>query len=145
MPRESLFIPLYQMRAPKALASVQLQLHPVWPQVLLAIAWNLDSLRVSWAEALLLQWSELEETRWQVVELFAGQGELSRAFRLDGRRRVVSYDRDMGGGPGGPMDFEKPAGFLSWPRLWVNWKGPRVALWLVMCAGGALRRFSNAP
>ena len=59
---------------------------------------------------------------------------------MDGRRRVVSYDREMGGGPGGPMDFERPAGFLSGTDLCQRgWELLRLALWLVMCAGGFLK------
>ena len=46
---------------------------------------------------------------WQVVELFAGQGNVSSVFRKYGKA-VASFDKDMGGKC---MDFTLSAGFLS--------------------------------
>ena len=46
---------------------------------------------------------------WQVVELFAGQGNVSSVFRKLGKA-VASFDKDIGGEC---MDFTLCAGFLS--------------------------------
>ena len=47
--------------------------------------------------------------QWQLVELFAGQGNVSRVFRHYGKS-VASFDKVMGGDA---MDFERPSGFAS--------------------------------
>ena len=46
---------------------------------------------------------------WQVVELFAGAGNVSAAFRQCGKS-VASFDKEMGGSC---MDITLSAGFLS--------------------------------
>ena len=50
------------------------------------------------------------------MELFAGQGNLSAAFRAFGKH-VASFDREYGGDA---MDITKSAGFLLRPRLHFN-------------------------
>ena len=64
---------------------------------------------LSLIEALLLLWSEMPVVQWQLVELFAGQGNVSRVFRHYGKS-VASFDKVMGGDA---MDFERPSGFAS--------------------------------
>lgn len=102
------------------------------PQVLIAIALGLElkvelgdpvavdvgvefAIILTRCQVLLLTWSNKKEVQWDCVELFAGAGNLSRAFRQAGRR-VVSFDRDMGGDS---MDMCTSAGFLSQPQIAV--------------------------
>lgn len=63
-------------------------------------------------EVILLQWARFPERQFQCVELFSGQGNLSRAFRQAGKR-VASYDLELGGEM---MDFTRPSGFLLRPQ-----------------------------
>lgn len=63
-------------------------------------------------QVLLLQWLRPPKYRWQCVELFAGEGNLGKAFRAGGKASV-SFDVVAGGKL---MDFLSPAGFLSGPQ-----------------------------
>lgn len=88
-------------------------------------------------EVLLLTWSNIREAKWQCIELFSGEGNLSRAFRQAGRR-VASFDINLGGKS---MDMRTEAGFLPPPQIYTYVHAImctpilRLALWLVMCAG----------
>lgn len=85
----SLLIPLYQMNAPKMLLAV----------------------------VLLLQWADMPSLTFDCVELFAGVGNVSAAFRQHGKS-VASFDQSYSES----MHFTSAAGFI-------------LALWLVMSAG----------
>lgn len=61
------------------------------------------------AQVLLLQWMRPVEMQWQLIELFSGVGNVSKAFR-DRGFAVCSYDRVNGGKH---MDFETASGFAS--------------------------------
>ena len=58
-------------------------------------------------KVLMMIWMHPAESTYQLVELFSGQGEVSRVFRAIGRS-VGSYDKELGGKC---MDFTLPAGF----------------------------------
>ena len=98
------------------------------------------------SQVLLLQWTHLAELKWNVVELFSGAGNVSAAMRSYGKA-VANFDKELGGGC---MDINQPAGFLPAPehrslitnRIHVETNSnfahiclPRLALWLVLCAG----------
>ena len=86
-------------------------------------------------QVLLLQWSNLPAMSWQCVELFSGVGNVSRCFREAGQS-VASFDTLLGE----PMDMCSSAGFLLGARFetidpFCSQQHPRLATWLVMCAG----------
>lgn len=65
--------------------------------------------QLNWlSKVLLLQWTELAEMKWQLIELFSGQGNVSACFRHYGKA-VASYDKVLGGDC---MDMTCCAGFL---------------------------------
>lgn len=49
---------------------------------------------------------------WELIELFSGVGNVSRAFRQHGKA-VASYDKELGGDC---MNIELTAGFLPAPE-----------------------------
>ena len=57
----------------------------------------------------MLLWLTPSEQQWQLVELFAGKGNVSRHFRSTGKA-VASLDKDY---DGAAMDFTRPAGLAS--------------------------------
>lgn len=56
----------------------------------------------------MLQWLKLPRSKFQCVELFSGQGNVSAAWRARGKA-VCSFDKEWGGKA---MDFADSAGFL---------------------------------
>ena len=61
----------------------------------------------------MLLWLAPCEQQWQLVELFAGKGNVSAHFHSLGKA-VASLEKDYGGAG---MDFTTPAGLASDPRL----------------------------
>ena len=59
------------------------------------------------AQVLLIQWMHPIEMRWQMVELFSGVGNVSKAFK-DAGFATASFDRVV---CGEEMNFSKPSGF----------------------------------
>ena len=74
---------------------------------------------------------------FELIELFSGQGNVSKAFRQCGRQ-VCSFDKILADDP---MDFGGLAGFAFGPHqmfvpgFWFPIVWPRLAVWVTMCAG----------
>lgn len=49
----------------------------------------------------------MPDVQWQLIELFSGQGNVSKVFKEYGKS-VASFDKVLGGDA---MDFLKPCGF----------------------------------
>lgn len=64
----------------------------------------------------MILWTEPTVMKYQLVELFSGEGCVSAAFRAQGKT-VLSFDRELGGAA---MDMCGDAGFLPEPRVWVE-------------------------
>ena len=62
----------------------------------------------SHAEVLLLQFCEMPTQRWELIELFSGEGNVSAAFRMAGKT-VASFDKLLADRA---MDITESAGFL---------------------------------
>ena len=58
-------------------------------------------------KVLLLQWADMPSLTFDCIELFAGVGNVSAAFRQHGKS-VASFDQSYSGS----MDFTSPAGFM---------------------------------
>ena len=56
----------------------------------------------------MILWTESVEQKFQLIELFSGQGCVSAAFRSQGKA-VMSFDRELGGSS---MDMCGSGGFL---------------------------------
>lgn len=54
-----------------------------------------------------MTWAKMPDVQWQLIELFSGQGNVSKVFKEYGKS-VASFDKVLGGDA---MDFLKPCGF----------------------------------
>lgn len=137
--KDSLLIPLFQMRAPKALPLRPCVFQLPSTSVRYCSYWN-GGLRSSllWChteiphlfadpaqrtlsslvgcKVLLLQWADLPHLQFSCVELFAGVGNVSTVFRRHGKS-VASFDKNYHES----MDFTQSAGFMPGSEfIWIS-------------------------
>lgn len=72
-----------------------------------------------------MQWAYPVNHRWQLVELFSGQGNVSAAFRAAGKS-VCSFDKLL---HDRAMDFDRASGFLLGPFRLIWSEGIAIELW----------------